>query len=52
MENRSIADKIEELALSCKGGPSKLDEFRAYAAKAGQASVEKEWEFKKQFALV
>lgn len=51
MENRSIADKIEELALSCNGGPSKIDEYRAHAAGAGVASEEAEKQYKKKMAV-
>ena len=51
MENRSIADKIEELALSCKGGLSTIDAYRAHAAGAGAASERDERDYKKKMAI-
>ena len=51
MENRSIANKIEELALSSHGGASKLDEYRSHAAGAGKASEQLERDYKKKMAV-
>ena len=51
MENRSIANKIEELALSDNGGPSKLDAYRHHAAGAGEASEKLERGYKKKMAV-
>lgn len=51
MENRSIANKIESLALSNNGGASKLDQYRSHAAGAGKAAAELERDYKRKLAV-